>query len=79
MKHVYFIAETSGSMREADLRETDKSKFACAHRHFALLSDSTVKYDVITSYDDLYNIIRNNEFVSYGGVLCINIVCRYKF
>lgn len=60
VKHVYFIAETKGSMREVDLRETEKSKIACARRHFASLSNSTVKYDVVTSYDDLYNIVKNN-------------------
>lgn len=57
VKHVYFIAETKGSMREVDLRETEKSKIACARRHFAALSNSTVKYDVVQSYDDLYSIV----------------------
>lgn len=57
VKHVYFIAETKGSMREVDLRETEKSKIACARRHFASLSNSTVKYDVAKSYQDLYNIV----------------------
>ena len=55
VKHVYFIAETKGSMREVDLRETEKSKITCARRHFASLSTSSVKYDVVKSYDDLYN------------------------
>lgn len=54
VKHVYFIAETKGSMREVDLRETEKSKIACARRHFAALSNSSVKYDVVHSYQDLY-------------------------
>lgn len=58
VKHIYFIAETKGSMREVDLRETEKSKIACARRHFASLSNSTVKYDVVKSYQDLYNIVR---------------------
>lgn len=58
VKHVYFIAETKGSMREVDLRETEKSKIACARKHFASLSNSTVKYDVVKSYDDLYNLVK---------------------
>lgn len=57
IKHVYFIAETKGSMRDVDLRETEKSKIECARRHFASLSNSTVKYDVVKSYQDLYNIV----------------------
>lgn len=60
VKHVYFIAETKGSMREVDLRETEKSKIACARRHFASLSNSAVKYDVVNSYNDLYNLVKNN-------------------
>lgn len=44
-------------MRDVDLRETEKSKIECAHRHFASLSNSTVKYDVVKSYQDLYNIV----------------------
>lgn len=57
VKHVYFIAETKGSLREVDLRETEKSKIACARRHFASLSNSAVKYDVVRSYQDLLNIV----------------------
>lgn len=60
VKHVYFIAETKGSMREVDLRETEKSKIACARRHFASLSNSNVKYDVVKSYQDLYNIVKKD-------------------
>ena len=57
VKHVYFIAETKGSMHEVDLRDTEKSKIECARRHFASLSNSSVKYDVVKSYQDLYNIV----------------------
>ncbi|MDE6277883.1 MAG: DEAD/DEAH box helicase family protein [Muribaculaceae bacterium] len=57
VKHVYFVAETKGSMREVDLRETEKSKIACARRHFASISDSTVKYDVVNNYKELYDIV----------------------
>ena len=57
VKHVYFIAETKGSLREVDLRETEKSKIECARRHFASLSNSTVKYDVVHNYQDLFNIV----------------------
>lgn len=60
VKHVYFIAETKGSMREVNLREIEKSKIACARRHFASLSNSTVKYDVVKSYDDLFTKVKND-------------------
>ena len=60
VKHVYFIAETKGSMREVDLREAEKSKIECARRHFASLSNSSVKYDVVKSYQDLFNIVKKD-------------------
>ena len=60
VKHVYFIAETKGSMREVDLREAEKSKIECARRHFASLSNSSVKYDVVKSYQDLYDIVNKD-------------------
>lgn len=57
VKHVYFIAETKGSMSEVQLRESEKSKIECARRHFASLSNSTVNYDLVHNYQDLYNIV----------------------
>ena len=56
VKHVYFVAETKGSLREVDLRDSEKSKIACARRHFASLSSSTVKYDVVNNYQKLLDI-----------------------
>lgn len=55
VRHVYFIAETKGSMRDVDLRPMESSKIACARRHFAALSNSSIKYDVVQSYQDLYD------------------------
>lgn len=58
VKHVYFIAETKGSMREIDLRDTEKSKVACARRHFASISNSKVRFDVVNNYTELYNKVK---------------------
>ena len=61
VKHIYFIAETKGksqhALKSANLRGTEYSKIECARRHFASISDSTVKYDVVTTYADMYNIV----------------------
>jgi len=57
VKHVYFIAETKGSMKEVDIRVIEKNKIECARRHFAALCNTTVKYDVVTSYKNLYDIV----------------------
>lgn len=55
VKHIYFIAETKGSIIEADLRDVEKAKIACAVKHFQSISTSDVLYDVVDSWDTLYN------------------------
>ena len=57
IKHIYFVAETKGSLSETQLRDTEKSKIECARRHFATIGESSVAYDVVTNYSDLRNII----------------------
>ena len=61
VKHIYFIAETKGSMSSMDLRLIEKSKIDCAKKFFKELSrqinKDNVKYDVITNYDHLMNIV----------------------
>lgn len=56
-KYVYFIAETKGSMSTMQLRETEHAKIECAKKHFAALSNSDVKYDVVNSYDELVEMM----------------------
>jgi len=55
VKHIYFVAETKGSEDVTQLREVEQNKIECARRHFASISDSTVKFDVVSSYSTLYN------------------------
>ena len=59
IKHVYFIAETKGYKDDEvlDYRNTEKVKIECAKRHFETISNSTVKYDVVRNYEDLWNVI----------------------
>ena len=58
VKHIYFIAETKGSMESMELRETEKAKIECARRHFAKLGDGRVRYDVVDSYEKLLEIVK---------------------
>ena len=53
VKHVYFVAETKGSMSSLDLREIEKGKIACADKLFEQLSSSGIYYHKVTNYDDL--------------------------
>ena len=55
VKHIYFVAETKGSEDVTQQREVEQNKIECARRHFASISDSTVKFDVVSSYSTLYN------------------------
>lgn len=58
VKHIYFIAETKGSMSSLELREMEKSKIQCARKFFEKIADDDVKYDVIDGYDKLMELVR---------------------
>lgn len=53
VKHIYFVAETKGSLDTLQLREIESAKIECARRHFHAISSENVKYDVVTNYQDL--------------------------
>lgn len=57
VKHIYFIAETKGSMSSLELREIEKAKIQCAHKFFDKISSDQVKYDMVDSYEKLMNIV----------------------
>ena len=61
VKHVFFIAETKGSLDDMQLRKIESNKIECAKKLFNVVSTSGVKYDHISSYDDLKNIIGLKE------------------
>jgi len=53
VKHIYFVAETKGSMRSMQLRLIEESKIHCAREHFKAISSDKVVYDVVDSYKSL--------------------------
>jgi len=53
VKHIYFVAETKGSMSSLQLRDIEKYKIDCAREHFKAISTDSVVYDVVTSYATL--------------------------
>ena len=53
IKHIYFVAETKGNMSSLELRDIEKAKIECAKKHFKSISNSEVKYDVISNYNEL--------------------------
>ena len=63
VKHIYFVAETKGSMSSLQLKQAEQAKIACARAHFkalaqaGLINDQHI-YDVVSSYEELLNIVR---------------------
>lgn len=55
VKHIYFVAETKGSMSSMQLRKIEESKIHCAREHFKAISNGNVVYDVVSSYQELLN------------------------
>ena len=57
VKHIYFVAETKGSMSSMQLRLIEQSKIHCAREHFKAISSGNVVYDVVDSYQSLLNLV----------------------
>ena len=59
VKHIYFIAETKGTMESLNLRPIEQAKISCAKKLFNEMSTSNVKYHDVDSYQSLLNIMKN--------------------
>ena len=57
VKHVFFVAETKGSMSSLQLRGVERAKIECARKLFSELSDANVRYDAVDSYESLLGIV----------------------
>jgi len=57
VKHIYFIAETKGSMSSMEMREIEKSKIKCATKFFAKITSDQVKYAMVDSYSKLMELV----------------------
>lgn len=54
VKHIYFVAETKGSMESLELRGIEKAKTDCAKKLFDQLQlAGNVRYEVVDSYESL--------------------------
>ncbi|GGB56384.1 type III restriction-modification system endonuclease [Serratia sp. IR-2025] len=62
VKHIYFVAETKGSMSSMDLREIEKTKIKCARKFFDEMNrryaPENVKYDVVDSFGKLMEVVK---------------------
>jgi type III restriction enzyme len=53
IKHIYFIAETKGSLSSMQLKTVEKLKIDYAKKHFEALGHDSVIYDVVDTYQHL--------------------------
>lgn len=60
VKHVFFVAETKGSMSSLQLRGVESAKIECARKLFNEMSDQDVRYDAVDSYESLLNIVNGD-------------------
>ena len=59
VKHIFFIAETKGTMESLELRPIEQAKISCAKKLFNEMSTSNVKYHDVDSYQSLLNIMNS--------------------
>lgn len=60
VKHVYFVAETKGSLSTLQLKGAENAKIECARKFFEQVNQRNsddVKYDVVTDYDELLQLV----------------------
>ena len=61
VRHVFFVAETKGSLDGMELRGVEKAKTECAKKLFNSISTNTTRYGVVDKFENLYNIINGIE------------------
>ena len=57
VRHVFFVAETKGSLDGMQLRGVEEAKTKCAQKLFNSISTSKVRYGVVDEFENLYNLI----------------------
>lgn len=57
VRHIFFVAETKGSLDKMELRGVELAKTECAKRLFNSISTNTTRYGVVNKFENLYNII----------------------
>ena len=59
VKHIFFVAETKGTMDSLNLRPIEQAKISCAKKLFNEMSTSKVKYHEVDSYQNLLNVMKS--------------------
>lgn len=59
VKHIFFVAETKGTMESMNLKPIEQAKISCAKKLFNEMSTSKVKYHDVDSYQNLLNVMKS--------------------
>ncbi len=59
IKHIFFIAETKGTMESLSLKPIEKAKISCARKLFNEISTENVKYHDVDSYQHLLDVMKS--------------------
>ena len=59
VKHIFFIAETKGSMESMQLKGVELAKIECAKKLFNNISTSKVRYHEVTDYSTMLDVINS--------------------
>lgn len=58
VKHIFFVAETKGTMETLQLKPIEQAKIRCARKLFNELSTSKVRYHDVDSYQHLLDVMK---------------------
>lgn len=61
VKHIFFVAETKGTMDSLNLRPIEQAKILCAKKLFNEMSTSHVKYHDVDNYQNLLNVMKSMD------------------
>ncbi len=67
VKHIFFVAETKGTMESMQLKAIEKAKISCARKLFNEISTDNVVYHDVDSYQSLLNIMPMIEKKNTAG------------
>jgi len=58
VRHIYFVAETKGTESEMELKGIETLKIHCAGKHFEEISNNSVKFHRVSSYERMLEIVQ---------------------
>ena len=59
VKHIFFIAETKGTMESLNLRPIEQAKIKCAKKLFNEISTESVRYEAVNDYQNLLQVMNS--------------------